>query len=320
MISVIVPVYKVEEYLRGCLDSIVGQTYRNLQIILVDDGSPDCCGEICDEYAKRDERILVIHKENGGVSSARNEGLKAAKGEWIGFVDSDDYLEADMYEYLLGLTVGQKADMVQCGLFIDEPDSSELMYCAQGENRFFANAGALRLADMKLMGYSSCNKLFRTAALDGFFFDPECSMGEDFLFNLRVLEKAEGIMIGMEAKYHYIQRDGSACHVPPDHKSVHSHRKVYKQAADQFQPGTDIHEFFLSERLRMDMHNCSKMVRFPEWEIKELKAEIRHDLRKETWEILRSPGTNLKEKTKLMLIAWAWWLYRPLLLESKKRK
>ena len=96
-ISVIVPVYKVEPYLRKCLDSIINQTYRNLQIILVDDGSPDNCGAICDEYASKDSRIEVIHEENGGVSAARNAGLKLAAGDYIGWVDSDDWIEPDMY-------------------------------------------------------------------------------------------------------------------------------------------------------------------------------------------------------------------------------
>ena len=99
-ISVIVPVYKVEPYLRKCLDSIVGQTHRNLEIILVDDGSPDNCGAICDEYAARDERIKVIHKENGGVASARNAGLAVASGDYIGWVDSDDWIETDMMSQL----------------------------------------------------------------------------------------------------------------------------------------------------------------------------------------------------------------------------
>ena len=100
-ISVIVPVYEVEPYLRKCLDSVVNQTYQNLEIILVDDGSPDKCPAICDEYAARDERIQVIHKENGGVASARNAGLERVTGDYIGWVDSDDWIETDMFEYLL---------------------------------------------------------------------------------------------------------------------------------------------------------------------------------------------------------------------------
>ena len=100
LISVIVPVYKVERYLCRCVDSIIAQTYTNLQIILVDDGSPDGSGAICDDYAAKDSRITVIHKKNGGLSDARNAGLVAACGSYIGFVDSDDYIAVDMYEKL----------------------------------------------------------------------------------------------------------------------------------------------------------------------------------------------------------------------------
>ena len=100
LISIIVPVYKVEKYLNRCIDSIINQTYKNLEIILVDDGSPDNCGEICDEYAEKDNRVKVIHKKNGGVSSARNTGIDSATGEYIMFVDSDDYIEKDGLQYL----------------------------------------------------------------------------------------------------------------------------------------------------------------------------------------------------------------------------
>ncbi|HEY8803664.1 MAG TPA: glycosyltransferase, partial [Clostridium sp.] len=100
LISIIVPIYKVEVYIRNCVDSILNQTYKNLEIILVDDGSPDNCGNICEEYSSKDKRIKVIHKKNGGLSSARNAGLDIASGEYIGFIDSDDWIEGDMYESL----------------------------------------------------------------------------------------------------------------------------------------------------------------------------------------------------------------------------
>ena len=121
-ISVIVPVYKVEPYLRKCLDSIAGQTYQNLEIILVDDGSPDSCGSICDEYAVQDKRVRVIHKENGGVSSARNAGLAAATGDWIGWVDSDDWIEPDLYSYMLEKVREYGADIAVCSRTEVYPD------------------------------------------------------------------------------------------------------------------------------------------------------------------------------------------------------
>ena len=121
LISVIVPVYNIEAYLRKCIDSILAQTYTNLEIILVDDGSTDNSGEICNEYAAKDARIRVIHKGNGGLSSARNTGIDIATGKYIGFVDSDDYLAPDMYEKLLGAIVNNHADISVCNVHhVDE--------------------------------------------------------------------------------------------------------------------------------------------------------------------------------------------------------
>lgn len=114
LISIIVPVYKVEPYLRRCLDSIVNQTYTNLEIILVDDGSPDNCPQICDEYAAKDNRIVVIHKENGGLSDARNAGLDICKGEYISFVDSDDWVDERYIEVMIDSAIKEDADISIC--------------------------------------------------------------------------------------------------------------------------------------------------------------------------------------------------------------
>ena len=112
MISIVVPVYKVEKYLNRCVDSILNQTYTDFECILVDDGSPDKCGQICDEYAELDKRIRVIHKENGGLSDARNVGIDAAKGEYILFVDSDDWIHPQLIELTLKIIIKEKADVV----------------------------------------------------------------------------------------------------------------------------------------------------------------------------------------------------------------
>lgn len=114
-LSIIVPVYKVEPYLHRCVDSILAQTFTDFELILVDDGSPDNCGAICDEYAAKDSRIIVIHKENGGLSDARNAGLDIAKGEYIGFVDSDDYISPQMYHRMIHLITSHQTDMVVTG-------------------------------------------------------------------------------------------------------------------------------------------------------------------------------------------------------------
>ena len=113
-ISIIVPVYKVEKYLQKCIDSILAQTFRDFELILVDDGSPDNCPALCDAAAQKDARIRVIHQKNGGLSAARNAGLDIARGEWIGFVDSDDAIEPEMYKTLYDIAVQENADVVVC--------------------------------------------------------------------------------------------------------------------------------------------------------------------------------------------------------------
>ena len=115
LLSIIVPVYKVESYLARCVDSILAQTVSDFELILVDDGSPDRCGAICDEYAARDPRVRVIHKENGGLSSARNAGIDIARGQWLGFVDSDDWITPDCYEKLLACAQRQNVKLVCAG-------------------------------------------------------------------------------------------------------------------------------------------------------------------------------------------------------------
>ncbi len=120
LISVIVPIYNVEDYLPQCIESIINQSYKNLDIILVDDGSPDKCPEICDNYASKDSRIRVIHKENGGLSSARNAGLELSKGQYVSFIDSDDWLELDMYQVMVDALQKTASDFVTCDPFFCE--------------------------------------------------------------------------------------------------------------------------------------------------------------------------------------------------------
>ena len=127
-VSIIIPVYNVEAYLDRCLKSIVNQTYENLEIIIVDDGSPDKCPFICDSWQLKDDRIIVIHKENGGLSSARNTGLDIATGDYICFVDSDDYISLDMIETMLDAALTYSVDVVTCGRIRVANSTEEEMY------------------------------------------------------------------------------------------------------------------------------------------------------------------------------------------------
>lgn len=206
-ISVIVPVYKVELYLRKCLDSIVNQTYRNLEIILVDDGSPDNCPAMCDEYAARDERIQVIHKENGGVSSARNAGLVAATGNWLGWVDSDDWIEPDMFEALLRGAQRYDADIAVCGRVEIYPNQ-KVPRGWEADTILDREAAMGLLLKNDLMQNYLCDKLWKRELFQGLAF-PEGKTFEDVAMVYRVFERAEKVACIAKCGYNYRQHGGS---------------------------------------------------------------------------------------------------------------
>lgn len=198
------PVYKVEPYLRKCLDSIVNQTYRNLQIILVDDGSPDDCGAICDEYAARDRRVEVAHQENGGVSAARNAGLKLAVGDYIGWVDSDDWIEPDMYAYMLENARKYGADITVCGRVEHYRDKT--VFRGWQHIEVLNTEAALRflLKNDVLQNYL-CDKLWKRELFKNVYF-PVGKTFEDIAVMHRLFIKAGCVVCLPEAKYNYLQR------------------------------------------------------------------------------------------------------------------
>ena len=158
-VSVIIPVYNVEKYLRDCVDSVLAQTYTDLEIILVDDGSPDNCGAICDEYAARDSRIKVIHKENGGLSDARNAGLDIARGEYIYFVDSDDYIKPETVKRLVKRCEQENADIVYCNaetVYEDFEDKDYIENIIRKNNYRTAKGAAVLAAHLKHDDYWAC--------------------------------------------------------------------------------------------------------------------------------------------------------------------
>ena len=208
LISVIVPVYKVEKYLEKCIESVLKQTYTNLQIILVDDGSPDNCGKICDEYAKKDSRIEVIHKANGGLSDARNVGISKAKGRYIGFVDSDDYIKEDMYEILLNLIKKYDADVSICNLY-DVIDGNECIRNKENGIREYSRLDILKkvLLDKNIQSYA-WNKLYEKELFDEIKY-PIGKKYEDIGTTFYLFEKCNKIVVTSEPEYYYLKRADS---------------------------------------------------------------------------------------------------------------
>lgn len=208
LISIIIPVYKVEKYLEKCIQSVINQTYENLQIILVDDGSPDNCGKICDEYAKKDHRIEVIHKSNGGLSDARNKGLEIAKGEYIGFVDSDDYIEADMYEVLYNLLKQYNADVSICNFYTVSQEKIAIKNADNGIKEY-TRIEILKeiLLDNNIQSYA-WNKLYKKELFDEIKY-PVGKKYEDIGTTFYLLEKCNKVVVTGKPEYYYINRQDS---------------------------------------------------------------------------------------------------------------
>lgn len=215
LISIIIPVYKIEKFIDKCIKSIISQTYRNLEIILVDDGSPDKCPGICDKYAKIDNRIKVIHKPNGGLSDARNAGIDICKGDYIGFVDGDDYISENMYEHLLEHCIKYNADIAICGIYaIDEDYNNLSIYNPMIYNQItLSNIQALRhlFLTFDVNFEVAWNKLYKR---DLFFNKdniryPYGKLHEDTYTTYKLLYYANNIAVFNEPLYYYVQRNGS---------------------------------------------------------------------------------------------------------------
>lgn len=208
LVSIIVPIYKVEPYLRRCLDSIVNQTYTKLEIILVDDGSPDGCPQICDEYAAKDNRIIVIHKENGGLSDARNTGLDICKGEYISFVDSDDWVNEKYVETLLRIAAKKNAD-IAIGEHIKTNGNISRNPKAIFTKTFTSKEGLTLLFGRNNITYTiSCGKLYKKSLFTTLRF-PKGKYHEDEFTSYILFYNSKKITYTSEILYYYYQRAGS---------------------------------------------------------------------------------------------------------------
>lgn len=220
-ISIIIPVYNTEKYISKCIESVCNQTYHNLEIICIDDGSTDLSGKIVDDYSKEDSRIIAVHQENKGESNARNRGLRISEGQYIAFVDCDDWIESDMYETLINCAEKDNLDMVASSWFMDDDFSS-----IQIKNKLEVNLDIF--GKEELLGYIykrdyyrgfayMWNKLYKREVLTDDYgnmvkFDEQLKLGGDVLYLAEAAVRTERAKYIDKAFYHYYQREESGCH------------------------------------------------------------------------------------------------------------
>lgn len=206
LVSVIVPVYNVDRYLGRCIKSIMQQSYRNLEIILVDDGSTDNSGTICDTFKETDDRIIVIHKENGGLSDARNAGIKMFTGEYVTFIDSDDYVSPDMISLMLTVLKQSSCQIVQCEFVRGKDDTYK--FTGNGKYKVYNKRNAFENRDVHVC---VCGKLYEKSLIKGRYF-PIGKINEDEYYTYKCVYESNRTAIMPDALYYYFQRSNSIMH------------------------------------------------------------------------------------------------------------
>lgn len=306
LLSVIVPVYKVEDYLPRCVDSILSQSYKNLEVILVDDGSPDFSGKICDEYAVKDSRVKVIHKANGGLSSARNAGLDAARGEYISFVDSDDWIEPGAYQQMLGLMGKHSVKLVCAGRFNVRGETGEktLGLCPKEEEKITSEELVGRIFRWDHCDSSACDKLYHRSLLEGFRY-PEGKVCEDVPVTYRIVLRAEYAAMCPVPVYNYFQRSGSITHASISEKTFDfsQHTAVIYDYIRENHPAIEPQARF--QRVRSLAHILLVMEKQPgaKAQFADRYSHARRELRKHLSFFLRSPYFGKQERlTDLLLV------------------
>lgn len=212
LLSIIIPVYNIAAYIDRCVESIVDQEYRQIEIILVDDGSMDGSGDICDRWLERDERIIVIHKVNGGVSSTRNAGLSAAKGDYIAFVDGDDFISPCMYSKLMKIVETKDVDIAACSYYTGNDGNWKPGIGVGVEFSGDRTEAVRKCLEMRDVFPSVCLAVYSKRALEGLRFRGDLRISEDRLFNYQAISRCQSYYHIGDCLYYYCQRESSALH------------------------------------------------------------------------------------------------------------
>lgn len=213
LVSVLVAVYNTQDYLERCIDSIIGQTYEKIEVIIVDDGSKDESLKICKDFMKKDSRIKVIHQENGGLAAARNTGIRYAEGEYVCFLDSDDYIENDYIETLYKSLKRYQVDVAVCAYDREYPNGKVVAMCMDSDKMIGREEAMVNMYRYNSFGAYSWNKMFRMDMIKkyGLIYDPELRMSQDLYFSTQYIQKIKSAYYINRPLYHYIYNEDSVC-------------------------------------------------------------------------------------------------------------
>lgn len=299
-ISIIIPVFNIEAYISNCLDSVIAQTYQNLEIIIVDDGSKDTTAAIADGYAVRDSRIKVIHQKNSGVTSARLNGVAAATGEYVGFVDGDDYIEPDMFQKLVENAVKFDADISHCGYRMVFHNRVDMYYETGKLVQQDQTTGVKDLLTGAFVEPGLVNKLFRRELFDALLHDDIIDMSiknhEDLLMNYYLFREAKSSVFEDVCPYHYLVRGDSAAN-----RQLNSHQlldpiRVVKILMQETDGQSKLQGIVFQRLIRLEISLATKELKLNPELIRPNRKQARRELRQMLPGILKSDCVGLKLK------------------------
>lgn len=304
-ISIIIPAYNIAQYLPRCLDSVINQTYKNLEIIVVDDGSTDNSKAVIEEYAEKDSRIICISKKNSGVSDTRNMGIDRATGDYIGFVDGDDYIEPDMFEMLINNAIEHNADISHCGYQMVFPSRVDYYYNTGKIITQDKNKGVLDLLEGSMIEPGIWNKLYKRSVVGNVRMPSGIKINEDFLFNVMVFANAEKSVFQDKPMYHYILRKNSAATSSISEKKLFDGETVRERVVELFKDNEKIYPVAITNLLRYEIgvmraFGTSKEAKSFSHRKKDVKTKI-----KQLYSLTKSMGIlNKRTKIDCMLILY----------------
>jgi len=306
-VSVIVPIYKVEKYLRRCIESLINQTLDKIEIILVDDGSPDSSGKIADEYASY-KNVKIIHKKNGGLSSARNAGIAVALGEYIGFVDSDDYVELDMFEYLYNNAEKNDSDIAACGYTVIYPNNKIEKITRNLGNAIYTKEEAM---DIHLFsGYIdniACNKIFKRELFNEINFEIG-KLYEDIILMPKLFNLCKVISLHTDSKYNYCKRNDSIAGSSFSKKTLALIDACNEDVNYCLSIFPDIKNIKIA-RIQWHVVVANKMI-LGNYKDRDFVRKIKSMIRANIINIIKCRYINLKRKIQLFLFGYCYSFYK----------
>lgn len=317
-VSIIVPVYNVEKYLDRCVQSLLKQTLHDIEIILVDDESPDKCPQMCDEYAKNDTRVKVIHKKNGGLSDARNFGIHAATAKYIGFVDSDDYVALDMYEVLYNNLIKENADISMCSLYNcysdSEPEKQDRIDYYVLNNKELIEI----VMKAKITSVTAVNKLYKKSLFNNIKY-PIGKLSEDAFVIIELLLEVKKGVLTTEQKYYYFHRENSITTSPftiRDLNVIEAYKKNLYLIKENF---PELESLGVMRYCWAHFYVLDKIMSTKNFNEYDIEKKIIKELKNNFWKIIRDDNFNITRKVALCLLIINKNLYRALTKINNKR-